>query len=84
MRHMKPKIISVHTKKWNMNVHINLLNDNALNSLLDNHFTAESSSYDTSKKIRKIRIERMKQSTMYYKYNNVEELFYYYKQNKPI
>ena len=66
-----------------MNVHINLLNDNALNSVLDNYFTADSS-YDTSEKIRKIRIERMKQSTMYYKYKNVEELFYYYKQNKPI
>ena len=58
-----------------MNVHINLLNDNALNSVLDNYFTIEASD-DTSKRFKKIPIERMKQSTM--------KLFYSYKQHKPI
>jgi len=83
LRHVKPKITSVHTKKWNLNVHISLLNDNALNSVLDNHFTAEASD-DTSTRFRKIRMERMKQSTMFYKYNNVDELFSFYKQHKAI
>ena len=78
MRHVKPKITSVHTKKWNMNVHLNLLNDNALNSILDNHFTTEASD-DTSRRFRKVRMERMKQPTMFYKYNNVDELFFFYK-----
>ena len=83
LRHVKPKITSVHTKKWKMNVHINLLNDNALNYVLDNNFTVEASD-DTNRKFRKVRIERMKQSTMFYKYNNVDELFYFYKQHNPI
>ena len=55
-----------------MNVHINLLNDNTLNSVLDNHITAETSD-DTSKTFKKLRMESIKQSTMYYNYNNVEE-----------
>ena len=59
LRYMKPKITSVHTKKWNMNVHINLLNDNALNFVHDNHFTAEASD-DTSRRFKKVRMERMK------------------------
>ena len=83
MRHMKPKIISVHTKKWNMNVHINLLNDNALNSILDNHFTEEASD-DTSRRFRKVQMERTKQSTMLYIYNNVDNFLSFYKQHKLI
>ena len=83
LRHVKPKITSVHTKKWNMNVHIRLLNDNALNSVLDNHFLKEASD-DTSRRFRKVQMERMKQSTMFYIYNNVDELFSFYKQHKPI
>ena len=66
-----------------MNVHINLSNDNGLNSVLDNHFTAEASD-NTSKKFKKIRMGRMKQVTTYYKYNNDGELFYCYKQHKSI
>lgn len=50
-----------------MTVHINLLNDNTLNSVLDNYFTIEASD-DNSKRFKKIPIERIKQSTMYYKY----------------
>ena len=42
-----------------MNAHINLLNGNALNSVLDNHFTTEPSA-DTSKMSKKVRTERMK------------------------
>ena len=78
LRYMKPKITSVHTKKWNMNVYINLLNDNALNFVHDNHFTAEASD-DTSRRFKKVRMVRMKQS-----YNNVDELFSFYKRHKPI
>ena len=51
--------------------------------LFDNHFTAEASD-DTSRRFRKVRMERMKQSTMFYKYNNVDELLSFYKQHKPI
>ena len=70
-KHVKPKITSVHTKRFYMNAHINLLNGNALNSVLDNHFTTELSA-DTSKMSKKARTERMKQSPMYYKYSNVD------------
>ena len=80
---MKPKIISVHTKKWNLNVHINLLNDKALQSVLDNHFTTEALD-DTSRRFSKVQMERIKQLTIFYKYNNVDELFSFYKQHKPI
>ena len=74
LRYVKHKITSVHNKKWNLNVHINLLNDNALHSVFGNHFTAEASD-DTNRRFRKVRMERLTQSTMFYKYNNVNELF---------
>ena len=64
-----------------MNVHISLLNDNALNSVLDNHFTKEASD-DTSRKFRKVQMERTKQSTMLYIYNNVDDFLSFYKQHK--
>ena len=59
MIHMKSKITSVHTKNWNINAHINLLNSNLLNSVRDNHFTAEASD-DTSKRSKTIRMEIIK------------------------
>ena len=43
LRHVKPRIRDVHTKNWNMNVHINLLNDNSMGSVLDTHFSNKSS-----------------------------------------
>ena len=51
-----------------------LIKRQRINSVLDNHFTAESSD-NTSRRFRKVRMRRMKQSTMFYKYNNVDELY---------
>ena len=73
LRHVKSKITTIHTKNWNMNVHINLLNNNAINYVLYNHFTTKSSD-EMNKRIKKIRMTNMKQSKMYY--------IFYYKQHK--
>ena len=73
LRHVKSKITTIHTKNWNMNVHINLLNNNAINYVLYNHFTTKSSD-EMNKRFKKIRMTNMKQSKMYY--------IFYYKQHK--
>ena len=39
LRHVKPRIRDVHPKKWNMNLHINLLKDNLMGSVLNTHFS---------------------------------------------
>ena len=83
LRHVKSKITTIHTKNWNMNVHINLLNNNAINYVLYNHFTTKSSD-DMSKIFQKIRITNNKQSKMYYTYSIVEDSYYNYKQHYPM
>ena len=43
LRHAKSRIRDVHTKNWNINVYINLLNDISMGSVLDTHFSKKSS-----------------------------------------
>ena len=43
LRHVKPCIRDVDTKNWNMIIHINLLNNNSMGSVLDTHFSNKSS-----------------------------------------
>ena len=66
-----------------MNIHINLLKKNAMNSVIYNHFTTKTSD-EMSKTFQKIRTLDNKQSKKYYTYSTVEDFYFNYKQYKPI
>ena len=66
-----------------MNVHINLFQENAMNSVVYNHFTTKQSD-KRSKIFQKIQTLDNKQSKLYYTCSAVEDLFYNDKQHKPI
>ena len=66
-----------------MNMHINLLNDSSMVSVLDNHFLNKSSksylgNYQRFKK------QSVGLKNMYHKYSSVDELFAALKQQVPI
>jgi len=83
LRHVKPRIRDVHTKNWNMNVHMNLLNDNSMGSVLDTHFSNKSSKKHCAK-YQRFKKQSSRLKNMYHKYNSVEELFASFKQQLPI
>ena len=83
LRHVKPRIRDVHTKNWNMYVHINLLNDNSMGSVLDTHFSNKSSKRHFAK-YQRFKKQTARLKNMYHKYNSVEELFASFKQQLPI
>ena len=37
LRYAKPKITNIHSKNWQVNTHVKLLNDNAFQSVIDYH-----------------------------------------------
>ena len=81
--HVKPRIRDVHTKNWNMNVHINLLNDNSMGSVLDTHFSNKSSKKYFAK-YQRFKKQSARLENMYRKYNSAKELFTSFKQQLPI
>ena len=83
LRHVKPRIRDVHTKNWNMNVHINLLNDTSMGSVLDTHFSKKSSKRHLAK-YQRFKKQSGRLKNMYHQYSSVEELYVSFKQQVPI
>ena len=78
-RHVKPRILNVNTKNWNVNVNVNILNGNCMSLVLDTHFTHKSSrSHLTKYQCFKKQVNRLK--NMYHKYNSVEAFYESFKQ----
>ena len=73
LRHVKPRIRDVHTKNWNMNVHINLLNDTSMGSVLDTHFSKKKSSKRYLAEYQRFTKQSGRFKNMYHHYSSVEE-----------
>ena len=83
LRHVKLRICDVHTKNWNMNVRINLLNDTSMGLVLDTHFSKKSSKRYLAK-YKRFKKQSSRLKNIYHKYSSVKELYVSFKQQVPI
>ena len=83
LRYVKPRIRDVHSKNWNINAHIGLMNDISMDEVVNVHITNNSSkkvqeNYNNYKKAER------RERKMYTSHETVEEIFSLYRQHKPI
>ena len=83
LRYIKPRIRDVHSKNWNVNAHIGLMNDITMDEVINVHITKKSSkiikeNYNNYKK------EEKRKRKMYTSHETVEEIFLLYRQYTPI
>ena len=84
LRYAKPKIIDIHSKNWQLNAHVNLLNLNSLNLVVDCYMTKKASKMARNNYSEYINMMNDKKKKMYFAYKSVNELFSSYRRNMPI
>lgn len=84
LRYAKPRIRDVFSKKWQVNAHVQLLNEVTFNGIINNHIKSKVNS-EVSLSYREFQENRInRKKKMYCEYNNIEDFISMLYQRKPL
>ena len=84
LRFAKPKLTNIHRKNWNLNAHCEILKEISLEEVIESHM---NNYYTTAKccKFQNYKNSRMdRKKKMYMKYKSVNEIFSFFRRNRPL
>ena len=84
LRYAKPRITDIHSKNWQINAHIKLLNETSMNNVIDCHLVNRSSTYQNSEYMKNLKKKMMTSKKMFHTCKSINEVFSLYRRNMPL
>ena len=84
LRYVKPRISDIHSKQWHLKAHVKLLNETAMDDVINCYITNNASTHQKNEYIQLTKTATLNSKKMFHKYKSVNEIFSYYRRNRPI
>ena len=81
LRYAKPKVSNIHHKNWQVNAHVSLLNENAMNTVIDCHIDNRVKIDEEDKKLVGTKKNKFPYKKLFHKYKSINEVLSLYQRN---
>ena len=84
LRYAKPKVTDIHSKNWQLNAHLNLLNEASLNSVINEHILKKNADDVKNEYVHNVLRKLKKGKKLFHPYKSVTEVYSMFRRNQPI
>ena len=84
LRYAKPRITDIHSKNWQINAHIKLLNMISMNEVIECHVTNRLSDDQKNEYITHMNQTKKSSSKRFHTYQSIDEVFSLFRRNMPL
>ena len=84
LRYAKPKVVNIHSKNWQINARISLLNETSMNNVINCHALNKNSNDMKGEYVKHVIKKKRTVKKMFHTYKSINEVFSLYRRNRPL